>query len=310
MRRRKLSSLARLALFSLPLLLAPSAALAKLKVVATLPSLAAIADEIGGSHVEVRALASPHQDPHAVDPRPSLVVDLSRADLLLVNGLSLEGPWLDPLVLQSRNARIAKGGAGYLDASTVVERRGVPSGPVDRSMGDVHPGGNPHFLFDPRQGARVAEAIAQKLGSLDEKNAPEYARRGAVLASRLRAYAEEERARFARLPAEKRKVVSYHESLVYLYDWLGLDAVATVEPRPGIPPDPAHVARVLQTMKAARARVVVQEAYYPTSTSSTLARLAGGALVTLEGGARFADGQRYLDHLKHNAEALHAALSR
>lgn len=310
MRRRSLSSLALLALSTLPVLLAPGQALAKVKVAATLPSLAAIAAEVGGPHVEVRALASPHQDPHAVDPRPSLVVELARADLLLVNGLSLEAPWLDPIVLQSRNARIAKGSAGYFDASTVVDRFGVPSGPVDRSMGDIHPGGNPHFLFDPRQGARVVEAIAQRLAALDEKNAAQYAERGAALAARLRAYAEEERARFARLPAEKRKVVSYHESLVYLYDWLGLERVATVEPRPGIPPDPGHVARVLKTMKAAKATVVVQEAYYPTSTSSTLARLAGGTLVSLEGGTRFQDGQRYLDHLKHNTEALHAALSR
>lgn len=306
MRLPSTSSLALLAL----LLLLPAPALAKLKVSATLPSLAALAAEIGGPHVEVTALSSAHQDPHGVDPRPSLVVKLARADLLLVNGLELERAWLQPLLVQSRNGRIAPGAAGHLDASTVVERLGVPSGPVDRSMGDVHPGGNPHFLLDPRQGARVAEAIARKLAALDEEHASHYAASGAALAARLRAYADEERARFARLPPERRKVVSYHESLVYLYAWLGLERVATVEPRPGIPPDPAHVARVLQTMKGAGAAVVVQEEYYPKGTSSTLARLAGGSLVVLDGGARHDRGQRYLDHLRHNAEVLHAALSR
>lgn len=298
-----------LALFAFGALFTSPAA-AKVKVAATLPSLAAIAAEVGGAHVEVEALSSPHQDPHYVDPRPSIVVKLARADLLVVNGLELEQAWLGPVLLQSRNSRIAPGGPGYLDASVVVDRKDVPHGHVDRSMGDIHPGGNPHFLFDPRQGARVAEAIGHKLAHVDGRHAAEYTKSAAALAARLRAYADEEEQRFARLPKEKRKVVSYHDSLVYLYGWLGLEPVATIEPRPGIPPDPGHVAKVMKTMKAEGAVVVVQEEFYPSSTSSTLARLTGGQLVTLDGGARFEKQQLYLDHVKHNAKELYEALSR
>ncbi len=304
---------------SLPILLFPlvaGAALAsppvdaKVKVAATLPSLAAIAAEVGGDHVEVESLSSAQQDPHYVDPRPSIVIKLARADLLVVNGLELERSWLAPVLLQSRNGRIAVGSAGYFDASLVVKRLGVPQGAVDRSMGDVHPGGNPHFLFDPRQGARVADALGKKLAEIDAEHAADYAKNAAALAASLRAYADEERQRFAALPASRRKVVSYHESLAYLYDWLALERVATLEPRPGIPPDPGHVAKVLKRMKAEGAAVIVQEEFYPASTSSTLSRLAGGRVVKLFGGARFDDDQTYLAHLKQNAEALHDALSR
>lgn len=290
--------------------LSPSSALAKVKVAATLPSLAAIAAEIGGPHVEVESLSSPHQDAHYVDPRPSYVVKLAGADLLVVNGLELEDAWLRPVLLQSRNSDVMVGGSGYFDASVHVERLQVPAAPVDRSMGDIHPGGNPHFLLDPRQGARVADALGKKLAQKDPAHAADYAKNTAALVARLTAFADEQRRRFASLPPEQRRVVSYHQSLLYLYDWLGLSEVATVEPRPGIPPDPGHVAKVLKTMKAQNANVVVQEEFYPTSTSSTLARLAGGELIVLDGGADFEKKQTYLQHLQKNAEKLHAALAR
>lgn len=301
---------ARARLLPFALLFLSEAALAHITVVATLPDLAALAKEVGGEHATVSALANPREDPHYVDPRPSHIVTLNRADLLVLNGLSLEKPWLDPLLVQARNPRIQVGAPGYLDASTVITSLYVPSGPVDRSMGDVHPGGNPHFLFDPRRAAEIAIALGGRMAALDPKNADAYRGRASAYATKLRTFADEKARRFRALPPEKRRVVSYHESLVYLYDWLGLEAIATVEPKPGIPPDPAHVARVLSLMKKRGARAIVQEEFYPTQTSKTLARLAEAELVVLPGGTRVKGGERYHDHLEQITEALHAALAR
>jgi zinc/manganese transport system substrate-binding protein len=298
-----------LLLCALPFAAAP-AAHAKVKVAATLPSLAALAKHVAGDLADVAALSSPQQDPHYVDARPSLIVTLSRADLLVVNGLQLERAWLQPILVQSRNPNIQLGSAGYLDASTVVTKLQVPQGQVDRAMGDLHPGGNPHFLFDARAAARITRAIGDRLAAVDATNAATYRKNADAYAKKLEAFAAEQAARFRALPDDKRRLVSYHRSLTYLYDWLGLTEVLTVEPKPGVPPDPAHVARVLKTMKAEHLRVIAQERFYPTNTSSTLAKLTAGQVVLLPGGADFDKGQSFDAHLAEVTEALYAALSR
>lgn len=295
-----------LALAALTLL--PLAARADVQIVATLPDLAAIAREVGGPDAAVTALAPAGQDPHHVDPRPSLILPLARADLLIVNGLELEIGWLPPLQVAARNGRIQPGGEGLFDASTVIARLGVPQGPIDRAMGDVHPGGNPHYTFDPRAARRVAAALAERLAAIDPPKAAGYHERARAFEARLAAFAEAERARFAALPAARRRVVAYHASLTYLFDWLGLSEAITIEPRPGIAPTPAHVARVLEVMKREGIRAVVQESYYPRKTSDTLARLAGAEVVVLPGGTP--DGIDYLTHLRHITDALHAALAK
>jgi zinc/manganese transport system substrate-binding protein len=275
-------------------------ATAKVRVVATLSTLGAVAKEVGGDRVSVEVLASPGEDPHYVDPRPNLILSLSRADALIVNGLDLEAGWMPPLQAQSRNGKIQTGGPGYLDASAAIQRLGVPTAPVDRAQGDIHPGGNPHFLFDAGSVARVVTAVADLLSRIDPEGTAEYAARGRDVSARLEHVAREAAARVAAMPPEKRRVVSYHRSFPYLYRWLGLEEVATIEPRPGIPPDPAHVARVLATMKATGARVIIQEVFYPRSTSQTLARLTGATLVVLSGGVDLDSGEtleRYLQQL-------------
>lgn len=299
----KITSLALAALTLLPL-----AARADVQIVATLPDLAAIAREIGGPDATVTALAPAGQDPHYVDPRPSLILPLARADLLIVNGLELEIGWLPPLQVAARNARIQPGGGGLFDASTVIERLGVPQGPIDRAMGDVHPGGNPHYTFDPRAARRVAAALAERLAAIDPPKAAGYRDRARAFDARLAAFAEAQRARFAALPAARRRVVSYHASLTYLFDWLGLSEAITIEPRPGIAPTPAHVARVLDLMKRDGIRAVVQESYYPRKASDTLARLAGAEVVVLPGGTP--EDTDYLTHLGHITDALYAALAK
>lgn len=278
-----------------------------LQVVATLPSLAALAKEVAGPHAAVESLLGPRQDPHYADARPNLILSLNRADLLVVNGLELEVGWLPGLVRQARNPRIQVGTTGYLDASTVVKRLQVPA-KVDRAMGDIHPGGNPHFAWDPRAAANIAEAMGRSLAAIDPAHAGDFARNAAGLAARLRGLAAEETRRFAGLPAPSRQLLAYHDSLVYLLDWLGLKQIGTVEPRPGIPPDPAQLAKVVGQMRATGAKVVVQEEYYPRATSEQVAKLTAARLVVLQAGVRFAEGQRYDDYVRGLAGALYGAL--
>jgi zinc/manganese transport system substrate-binding protein len=294
---------------------AASSAQAAVRVVATSPSLAAIAQEVGGDAVEVQALASATEDPHYVDARPNLILKVNRADLLLVNGVELESGWLPALQVAARNGKIQVGGPGYVDASQLVTLLEAPAGRVDRTMGDLHPGGNPHFLNDPRRVADVARGVAKRLAALDGEHAAAYQARAERFAAELLALASEQAARFRALPADRRQVVTYHKSMVYLLDWLGLTEVATLEPRPGVAPDPGHVAQVLATMRTKQISALVQEEYYPLNTSKTLVALAAKAvptatLVVLRGAVRFNEGERYRAYLTRIADDLFAAVSK
>lgn len=287
-------------------LFATTPANAGLKIVATLPDLGAIAKEVAGPDATVDVLASHAENPHYVDARPSHIVKLNKADLLVFNGAQLEAGWLPPLIVQCRNPSVQAGGAGHFDASQHVALTG--RGVSDRSKGDVHPSGNPHFTADPRGGSQLARALGDRLARLDPAGADGYRARAAALSRQLEAFAATEGARFTALDAKKRRVVTYHASMDYLLDWLGLEAVATVEPKPGIAPTPGHTAQVLQAMKASQVRVVLQEGYYPRNTSQTLCKLASARLVVVDGGTRFQDGQTYLQHLEGITHAIYDAV--
>lgn len=280
---------------------------ADLAVVATLPDLGAIASAVGGSHVEVEVIASPSEDPHYVDPRPSHLVTLSRADVLIANGLGLEEGWLPPLQTQARNTAIRPGGAGYVDASTMVSRIIGAGVHVDRAMGDVHPGGNPHFTFDPRAAGELAAGFAEIFSSLDPGNAASFERNRDEFLAELNSVAEAQSARFAQLDASRRRAVVYHDSLPYLLDWLGIEQVSTVEPTPGVPPGPGRVAEVIGVMRSGEIPVLVQEQFYPSNTSSRVADLAGASLVVISGGTNLEGGESYVDHLQVIADALYEA---
>jgi zinc/manganese transport system substrate-binding protein len=278
---------------------------ADLRVVATVPDLAAIAQEVGGKHVTVTSLSLGTQDPHFVDAKPSLVLELNQADLLLAIGLGLEVGWLPTLQTGARNAAIQVGGHGFLDCSGMVQLLDVPTGQVDRSQGDIHPGGNPHYLYDPRVAVRVAAGIGKRLAELDPQTAAEYTRG----ADAFRARIDQARAGWERRLAAARglPVITYHRSWVYFADWLGLDQVGTLEPKPGIPPSPAHVARLLGLARSRGVKLVILEDYYPDDTARLVAAKLGARLVRVPGGA--ARGQSYVDVAEARVAAVEKGLA-
>jgi zinc/manganese transport system substrate-binding protein len=288
--------------------LAGARAQAAVIVVTTTPDLASITRQVGGGTVEVKSLALPTQDPHFVDARPNLALLLNKADLLVVQGLDLEVGWLPVLQAGARNPKILTGEGGYLDASSFVNVLEAPAGQVSRAQGDIHPGGNPHYLEDPRNGARVARGIAGRLGKIDPANAAAYEQRAGELERDANALAARMSARAAALDAAKRKVVVYHRSWIYFETWLGLNEVGAVEPKPGIPPDPAHVAQLLVLMRTQGVRGILSEEFYPQTTTKLLAEKSGAELLLLSGGA--GEGERYLDHIQQIADKTLNALSK
>jgi zinc/manganese transport system substrate-binding protein len=268
-------------LLLLALAATPWRAAAALKVVATVEGLASLAREVGGDRVEVSSLSRGVQDPHFVDANPTLAVKLRQADLLLDVGLDLEVGWLPPLVNQSRNPDIQPAGRRRLTAASAVQVMEVPSGPVDRSMGDLHPAGNPHFLSDPRRVEEVAAAIARKLGELDPAGARSYDER--LAAFRARAAEGEKRWRTALAPFRGAKVLAHHNSLTYFLDWAGLGAAGYLEPKPGTPPPPSHLAELVGVVKSQSVKAILVENFYDLRSAEVVARHAGAKVVAIPG---------------------------
>lgn len=295
-------------LASFLLLFVPALALAAPRVVTTVPDLGAIAREVGRDKARVIALVGPTQDPHFVDARPNLALELSRADLLVLAGLDLETGWLPTLITGSRNAKIQTGSAGYLDASTLVHLLEVPTQKLDRSMGDVHPGGNPHYLYDPRNAAPIARGIAQRLGQIDPANAAAYAANAEDFVKRLDAARAGWEKKLA--PLRGKQVLTYHKSMPYLAAWAGFSVPVAIEPKPGIPPSPSHVATVLATVQTQGIKLILQEVYYPETTAKLVQDRVGAQLVRVPGGADFAAGQTYLQRMDALVDALAAAAAK
>lgn len=285
----------------------PSVASAKLEVVATVGDLARAVEEVGGERVEVTALARPDEDPHYVDAKPSFVRRLSKADALVYNGMSLEIGWLPELLDNARNANIQTGATGNFDASTVIQRMGVPDTEVTRKMGDVHPEGNPHYTLDPRQMARVAIGLGKRLGELDSKHEEAYRKRARAFAKECLEVAQKWEEKFASLPAARRSVVVYHENWEYVTDWLDLQKVATVEPKPGVEPNPKHVAEVVKAIEDRDVRALLQMEYYPSSTVDQIAEKTRASVITSRGQTR--NDQKYVDRIDDLAAALYESLS-
>jgi zinc/manganese transport system substrate-binding protein len=267
-------------LFALVLpVLAAAPARAAVRVVASIPTLGSFAKEVGGDRVEVVSLGKGYQDPHFVEPKPSLMVELNKADLLVYVGLDLEIGWLPPLVLGSRNPKIQTGELGNLDCSRSIPVLDVPTTKVDRSMGDIHPLGNPHYWIPPGNAKIIAKEIAARLSQIDPDGAATYRKRLQDFDGRVDAAEKSWQPLIAK--ARGQKVATYHKSWTYVSAWLGLEEVGYLEPKPGIPPDPQHLLRLIQTMRAEGAKLLLVEDFYNRNTAQLVATKAAAKMLTL-----------------------------
>jgi zinc/manganese transport system substrate-binding protein len=264
-------------LLLLTTLLLARPAFATIKVVTSLQDFASIADAVGGKRVETFALAKGYQDPHFVEPKPSFVLKLSRADLLIVAGLELEIGYLPPLIDQSRNDKIRPGATGYLDASNGCDILERPTGTVTRAMGDVHPFGNPHFWLDPENGRIIARAIAAKLSELDPLGAADY--KAGLAAFEAKLTEGEKRWDAALGPDAGAQLVTYHNSWPNFLKHFKLVAAGYIEPKPGIPPSPSHTVELIDLMRAKKIPVILMEPYFDRKTPDQIASKTGAALL-------------------------------
>jgi zinc/manganese transport system substrate-binding protein len=257
----------------------PAGAENKLNVMTATTDLAALAQEIGGDKVVVESIARGYQDPHFVEAKPSFLLKLRHADLLVVVGLELEIGWLPPLISQSTNPKIQVGAPGYFDASRFARILDIPTGVVTRAEGDVHPLGNPHYWLDPDNGLRIAKGIQNKLSEMRPNDAAYFAQRYDSFEQRLKQAEQKWLAEMK--PYAGRKVVTYHRSWPNFSDHFGLNVVGYVEPRPGIPPSPQHTVELIGMMKRDNVKIIVVEPYFDSKTPNAIARDTGGQVVVL-----------------------------
>ena len=290
------------------LLAAPLSAAPPLKVVTSTTDLADIAGEVGGGRVSVVHISEGYQDPHFVEAKPSFILKLRDADVFAFVGLDLEIGWMPLLVQGARNPNIVQGGPGYLDVSRAVPVIDVPAGNVDRSQGDVHPAGNPHYWLDPENGRRIARLFQQRFSQLDPAGAAEYARNEKAFEARLDAA---EKGWAAELAALKGKpVVAWHTSWRYFAAYTGLNIVGYMEPKPGVPPSPSHLASLILAMKRTGAKVIIMEPFYDRKMADFVASKTGATVLVLPpsvGGAKGIDD--YVALLRHDIQQAAAAAS-
>jgi zinc/manganese transport system substrate-binding protein len=250
----------------------PSLALAKVNAFACEPEWASLLNEVGGNKVSVYQATSPKQDPHHVQARPSLVAHMRRADIFVCTGSDLEIGWLPVLINSAGNRNVKLGTPGYFMASDFVKRLEVPT-KVDRSMGDVHPYGNPHIQMDPRNIAIVANALAARLAEIDGENADYYKQQDAAFQKKWSEAIRRWDSEAAGLKGLR--IVTYHSDAVYLASWLGLKLVTTIEPKPGIPPSAGHLSELLTELKAHPADLIVRMAYNDPKAPEWLSERTG-----------------------------------
>jgi ABC-type Zn uptake system ZnuABC Zn-binding protein ZnuA len=273
------------------------------KVITTTEDLAALVREVGGDKVSVESMAKGYQDPHFVEPKPSFILKLHDADLLVVIGRELEIGWLPPLLTQSRNAKIQVGSPGYLDASTGVRILEVPTGQITRAMGDVHPSGNPHYWLDPDNGRIIAKSIAAALSRISPADKAYFDQRYTDFDRRLTE--AQQRWATAMAPYKGTKVVTYHRSWPNFTERFGLDVIGYVEPKPGIPPSPSHTIELVAEMKRQQVKLILVEPYFDTKTPESIARAVGGKVLVLTpsvGGVR--EAGNYIALFDYNINLL------
>lgn len=254
-------------------------AASKLNVVTSTEDLAAIGREVGGDHIAIESIAKGYQDPHFVEPKPSFLLKLQKADLLAVVGLQLEIGWLPPLITQSGNSKIQVGNKGYFDVSTACEVLELPTGVVTRAEGDVHPLGNPHYWLDPENGRRIARAFKDKFSEMQPADAAYFDQHLKDFEQRLTEAEKRWDAQMA--PYKGRKVVTYHRSFPNFSKRFGLNIVDYVEPKPGIPPTPSHTLELINKMKQENIKLILVEPYFDMKTPNSVAQQVGGTAIVL-----------------------------
>ncbi|MBT3265617.1 zinc ABC transporter substrate-binding protein [Candidatus Poribacteria bacterium] len=276
-----------------------------LQVVTTTTDLAALTRAVGGEYVDVYAIAKGAQDPHYVAAKPSYIRKVNRADLLVYTGLELEVGWLPLLIEGARNRALTPGAAGLLDASTAVEKLEVPHSEVDRSQGDVHPEGNPHYLLDPRNGVLVAELIADRLCQLDPAHADEYTTAQALFASETASRIEDWEERLRAVGGIS--LVAFHRTWTYLAAWANLRIANYIEEKPGIPAGPRHLAALVDQMTAEDIGVIAVAHYNPTRSAESLAARTGARMLVLPAAVLASnDVDEYADMLERVVQAFEA----
>jgi zinc/manganese transport system substrate-binding protein len=263
---------------ALVLLAAAAPAHAKLKVLATTADWGALATELGGDKADVYTATNALQDVHQVDAKPSLVARARTADLVVANGAELEMGWLPVLLQESGNPKVRPGTPGYFEATSAVRLIDVPTS-VDRSLGDIHAQGNPHIQLDPRNIAAVAKALTARLASIDAANAPYYQARGADFLARWSAAMARWDTQGA--PLKGTQVVVIHRDQAYLSRWLGLQQVAAIEPKPGVPPSAGYLSGLVTQLSASPPRMILRNAYNDPKAADWLSQRIKAPVVTL-----------------------------
>jgi zinc/manganese transport system substrate-binding protein len=257
----------------------PLAAQSKLNVVTTTEDLAAIAREVGGDHITVDSIAKGYQDPHFVEAKPSFILKLQKADLLILVGRDLEIGWLPPLIQQSRNRKVQVGADGYIDASLKAQILEVPTGQITRAEGDVHPLGNPHYWLDPENGKIIAREIFDALARSQPNDRAYFEQRLNDFVNRVNE--AEKRWVSMMTPYKGTKVVTYHRSFPNFAERFGLNIVGYVEPKPGIPPTPQHTLDLINQMKKDNVKLVLVEPYFDLKTPNSIGRATGAEVLVM-----------------------------
>jgi len=291
------------------LALAPHLAQAQLKVVTSTTDLYDIAKSVGGDKVNATHIGEGYQDPHFIEAKPSFVLQLRNADVWAFVGLDLEIGWMPLLLDGARNPKIRLGGSGYVDASKAIRVLDTPQGNVDRSMGDVHPLGNPHYWLDPENGRRIARLFKAKFTELDARNAAVYDANERAFEAKLNAA---EKAWAGDLATIRGKpVVAWHTSWRYFAEYTGMNIVAFMEPKPGVPPSPSHLYTVIQAVKRTGAKAIIMEPFYDRKVADLVAKQTGIKVLLLPpsvGGIRGAPVNDYVSLMTYDMAQLAAAV--
>jgi len=278
-----------------------------LRVVTTTPDLADIVRQVGGDRVKVESLASPVQNPHFVDAKPSLILKVMKADLFIQTGMDLEIGWAPSLIQSSGNRKVQQGSAGFLDCSAAIEPLEVPV-KADRSQGDVHPMGNPHYLLDPENGKKAAKLIVDKLSTLSTEDSSYFKKNIELFDAKIDSALKTWEA--ALKPLKGRKFVSYHKVYPYFAKRFGLEISGEIEPRPGIPPTASHTASLIASMKSSGVRLILTEPWHEMRTPQSLGKQTDSRVIVMAiFPGSLPQAADYVSSMDYNVRSVAEALS-